>query len=302
MMSHQHRKGTTLLEILIVIAIIGLLLALLLSAVQQVRAASLRLACSNNIRQLGLALHGYHNSVGSFPPGVSHPRGFPGVSGPDADPYPLLSWQARILPYLEQESLWVLTLQAYAQDSFRLKDPPHVGMGTFLPILSCPSDSRRLRPGVPLEDMPAPTSYLGIEGVNQFFNDGIFYRDSRTRFSDVTDGASCTLLVGERPPSLKGNYGRWYGGWGPWGVANSYLGVEELGVSGKLDACTDGPYRFSPDRLQNPCSTFHFWSLHAGGAHFLAVDGSVHFLSYAGASVLPELATRSGGESVSWPD
>ncbi|MHB1426514.1 MAG: DUF1559 family PulG-like putative transporter [Gemmataceae bacterium] len=302
MKSYQHRKGTTLVEVLVVIAIIGVLFTLLLSAVQQVRAASLRLACANNIRQLGLALQGYHNVVGSFPPGVSHPSGWPGVYGSDTDPYPLLSWQGRILPFLEQDALWNLTLQAYAQDSYRLNDPPHVGMETFLSIFSCPADSRRSRPGVLVQDMPAPTSYLGVEGVNQFLNDGMFYMDSRTRFADVTDGTSNTLLVGERPPSLNGSFGRWYGGWGYWGMGNSYLGVEELGVSRDLDTCSDGPYSFAPDRLQNPCSSFHFWSLHPGGAHFLAVDGSVHFLPYSAASVLPALATRNGGESANWPD
>ena len=224
MKSYQHRNATTLVEVIIVIGIIGVLFTLILSAVQQVRTASLRLACANNIRQLGLALQGYHNAVGSFPPGVSHPSGWPGVYGPNTDPYPLLSWEGRILPFLEQDALWNLTLQAYAQDSYSLNDPPHVGMEAFLPVFSCAADTRRSRPGVLLQNMEAPTSYLGVEGVNQFLNEGMFYMDSRTRLADVTDGASNTLLVGERPPSLNGSFGRWYGGWGQWGVGNSYLG------------------------------------------------------------------------------
>jgi hypothetical protein len=175
-------------------------------------------------------------------------------------------------------------------------------METFLPVFSCPADTRRLRLGVPLDDMPAPTSYLGVEGVNQFLNNGVFYLDSRTRIADVADGTSNTLLVGERPPSLNGGFGRWYGGWGHWGVANSYLGVEELQIPRSVETCPDGPYQFSLDRIQNPCSTLHFWSLHPGSAHFLAVDGSVHFLPYGAAGMLPALATRCGGESATWPD
>lgn len=68
-----------------------------------------------------------------------------------------------------------------------------------------------------------------------------------------------------------------------------------------LPQCGDGPYSFSPGSLKDPCSVFHFWSLHPGGAHFLAVDGSVHFLPYAAASLLPALATRAGGEVANLP-
>jgi prepilin-type processing-associated H-X9-DG protein len=131
----------------------------------------------------------------------------------------------------------------------------------------------------------------------------MLYLDSPTRFADVLDGSSQTLFVGERPPSADGARGRWYGGWGAWGTADSYLGVCETGVFDWVpnSGCPDGPYSFQPDRLDNPCSVFHFWSLHTGGANFLFVDGSVVFLGYSAATVLPALATREGGEVVELP-
>src|SRR5260221_424228 len=105
----SKRGGLTLIETLVVIAILGLLMALLAAGVQSVRCASQRLSCLNNMRQIGLALHQYHGVQGKLPPGISHPALLPGVIstyGPDTDPYPLLNWQARLLPLIEQDALW----------------------------------------------------------------------------------------------------------------------------------------------------------------------------------------------------
>jgi prepilin-type N-terminal cleavage/methylation domain-containing protein/prepilin-type processing-associated H-X9-DG protein len=305
MAARQPRRGLTLVEVLVVLAIIGILFGLLLAAVQKARSANQRASCANNMRQIGIALHHYHDTARAFPPGVYHPALRPGITplyGPDDDPYPLMTWQTRLLPYLEQDGLWASTQEAYAQDRYALEDPPHIGMTTFLPIFLCPADSRRTQPGKSLDESPAPTSYLGVEGVSHLRSDGMLYLDSRIRMAQVTDGASNTLLVGERPPSLNAAYGRWYGGWGNWGTADNILGVQETEMATLLPTCPDGPYQFSPDRLKNPCSVFHFWSFHTGGANFLFVDGSVKFLPYASAGVLPALATRAGGETANWPD
>jgi prepilin-type processing-associated H-X9-DG protein len=111
-------------------------------------------------------------------------------------------------------------------------------------------------------------------------------------------------MVGERPPSSDGAAGWWYGGWGQAkeGSADMVLGVEEQYASPYYVVdCPPGPYLFAPGGLNDTCATFHFWSLHPGGANFLFADGSVHFLHYDAAPIMPALASRAGGEAVSLP-
>jgi len=288
----KGRRAFTLIESVIVIGIIGILGALILAGVQKARSAADQAQCLNNLRQIGIALHQYHDFRGSLPPGVSHPDLLPGVSplyGPPFDPYPLLNWQARILPFLEQDNLWKITQQAYLQDKYFINDPPHVGLITPLAVYICPADGPR--------DVPGTTSYLGVSGTNQFRRDGLFYIDSRVRFVEITDGMSNTLMVGERPATQDGVYGRWYGGWGYWGVANAFLGVREIDIDESVSGCY-GPYHFSDGKLSDPCSRFHYWSFHSGGGNFLFADGSARFLSYAADIAMPALATRGGGEPI----
>src|SRR5436309_134274 len=113
MMKSRRCSGFTLLELILVIAIIGVMLGLLVPAVQKVRDAGNRANCANNLKQIGLALHHYHGSYSVFPPGVSSENG--------KDAYPHLSWLARSLPYVEQQELWRRTEDAYRQD----RDPFH---------------------------------------------------------------------------------------------------------------------------------------------------------------------------------
>jgi prepilin-type N-terminal cleavage/methylation domain-containing protein/prepilin-type processing-associated H-X9-DG protein len=300
MIRHRRRPvvvGFTLVELLVVIAIIAILIGLLLSAVQRVRESANQTRCMNNLRQIGLALHGYHTAQSCFPPGVGFQNG--------KDPFPFLAWSGRILPFLEQEGLWARTEQAFQQDRFFRNDPPHVGLATVLQVYVCPSDPATHT----LADFGngirvALTDYLGVEGTNQFREDGILYLDSQVRFADVTDGTSNTLLVGERPPSPDRVFGWWYGGWGQSqdGSADTLLGARELNVYPELASCPRGPYAFSPGNLRNPCDIFHFWSLHrGGGVNFLFADGSVRFITYAANPIMPALATRGGGESVDVP-
>jgi prepilin-type processing-associated H-X9-DG protein len=284
----------TLVEGLVVLAILGVLMGLMLPAVQRVRHAAWRTHCAHNLRQIGLALQGYHDTQHSFPPGVSYRNG--------ADPYPFMSWNTRLLPYLEQQPLWRLTLDAFARDRRFGENPPHVGLATVLPAFSCPVDSRTLRVGFTrLGRKPvAFTAYLGVEGRDQVRRDGLLYLDSATRLADVTDGSSHTLLVGERPPSADGVLGWWYGGQGQSldGSADMVLGVRERNMRTWTPQCAAPIYEFGPGRVENQCDALHFWSLHAGGgAHFLFADGSTHFLRYELAPILPALATRSGGEA-----
>jgi prepilin-type processing-associated H-X9-DG protein len=291
------RVAFTVLELVVVMAIMGLLLALILAAVQRVREAAARLKCQNNIRQIALGLHHYHDTRGRLPPGVSS-----GVSG---NPYPYASWLTRLLPYMERDDLWRLSESAFAKDANFLNDPPHTGLSTWVAPYTCPSDGRTH--GVytlPKGKRVAFTSYLGVEGTNQFTTDGVLYLDSRVRFADVTDGLSATLMFGERPPNTDGLLGWWYAGWGQSqdGSAEMVLGVREKNYFIYGATCPQGPYHYGPGNPSNRCDVFHFWSLHPGGANFAFADGSVRFLSYSADPIMPALATRNGGERVQVPD
>jgi len=291
--SDRRRQGFSIIELLVVIVIFAIMFALILAGVQRARSAAARMECANRLRQIGLALHHYHDIHRVFPTGVSYRGG--------KDPYPFMSWNTRLLPFLEQANLWKQTEQAYAQDPNFLHNPPHVGLVTVMPIFTCPADSRTLRVG----RRAAFTSYLGVAGDDYQSEDGMLYLDSVIRLSDVRDGTSNTLMVGERPPSADEVFGWWYAGQGQSkdGSGDMVLGVRELNIGSRWGwGCPRGPYQFQLGGISNQCDAFHFWSLHPGGAHFLFVDGSVHFLSYSAASILPALATRAGGEAVTVPE
>jgi len=287
----------SLLELLVVVAIFGLLLALTLAGVQRTRATAARASCQNNLRQVGLALHSYHTAAGQFPPGVS---------GEGAkSQYPFLGWQGHLLPHIEQSALWDATVAAYKQTPDFLRVPPHVGLATPITFYACPMDTRtssvQLVKGA---TRVALTSYLGVEGTNAFRRDGMLFLNSTTRLADVTDGTSQTLLVGERPPSADLVLGWWYAGWGQDkdGEGDMLLGARTKNNRTWAADCPIGPYPFSAGKLDNQCDAFHFWSPHPGGANFVFADGSVRFLAYSADPIMPALATRAGGEAVSLPD
>jgi prepilin-type N-terminal cleavage/methylation domain-containing protein/prepilin-type processing-associated H-X9-DG protein len=295
MVRRLRSPAFTLIELLVVIGILGLLMAVILPAVQYCRASAARASCANNLKQIGLALHSYHDTAQILPPGMSY--------NPPDEHYPFMSWQARLLPYVEQQGLWDVTVKAYATGIDFREVPPHVGFVTVMPVFACPADGRTLGLGKYGDHVVAFTDYLGVEGINSSRVDGVLFLNSRIRFADVTDGTSQTLAVGERPPSADGIYGWWYGGMGQAldGSTDSVLGVREKCYNG-LVACPKGPYEYGLGRWNNNCDMFHFWSNHTGGANFLFVDGAVHFLPYSAQPILSALATRAGGEAVSLPD
>ena len=295
-------RAFTLIELLVVIAIIAILIALLLSAVQKVRAAAARAQCQNTAKQLGLALHNYHNTRHMLPPGhrsVKH-----------ADRMPYSGWCVSVLPYLEQPALATQAEAAYRTNSYPFGPPfgtaPHPHLSTVVPAFLCPADSRVFAAQTSLvtKNVVAFTSFLGVAGTDAAVaRDGVLYQDSATRFADITDGTSNTLLLGERPPSADFQFGWWYAGAGQQstGSADLVLGVREpnLQLITSGSACGPGRYPFTPaNGFGDQCGMFHFWSPHPGGANFVFADGSVRFLSYSADAIMPALASRAGGEVV----
>jgi prepilin-type processing-associated H-X9-DG protein len=283
-----------LVELLVALAMVGVLLGLLLPAIQRIRAAGYKARCAENLREIGLALHHYHDIQKSFPAGVTLQK------GPDS--YVFLSWLARILPYIEQESLWKKTQEAYALEKDFTRNPPHIALDSVVAGFVCPADDRIQTAQTSRGYRVAFTSYLGIMGLNLESEDGLLFADSRIRLADVLDGTSNTLLTGERPPSTDLFYGWWYAGHGQLktGSCDMVMGVREWN-SLHMMGCVEGPYSYRSGQLDNQCDQFHFWSLHPGGAHFLLADGAVRFLTYDADTVLPALATRAGGETAPVP-
>ncbi len=144
---------------------------------------------------------------------------------------------------------------------------------------------------------------MGVSGTASATKDGVLFDGSRTEFIHVSDGTANTLLLGERPPSTDLAFGWWYAGVGQdlRGALDSHMGAAERNMF-DISTCPPGPDSFRSGDLLNQCDTYHFWSLHAGGANFAFCDGSVRFLPYSAADILPALATRAGGEAVTLPD
>ncbi len=289
----MRRRAFTIVELLTVIGVISMLMGMLMPAIQKVRAAADRMRCASNLHQIGIALHLFHNDHQRFPPGVTSDR--PG------EPFPRMTWLTRILPYIEQDTLWGQSISAYTTNRNFMANPPHEGFSTPIKLYSCPADERVSSAQVTFLGLrPALTSYVGVLGTSFSKSDGVLYRDSRTRITDIYDGSSNTIIVGERPPSANFWYGWWYAGVGQQGTGSldMLLGASEQNSGWAfVSHCPPGPYQFGPGKTNNMCDTFHFWSLHPNGAHFLCADGSVHFITYnVLPTLIPALATRNGGE------
>jgi prepilin-type N-terminal cleavage/methylation domain-containing protein/prepilin-type processing-associated H-X9-DG protein len=316
-MRRGSRRGAfTLIELLVVIAIIAVLIGLLLPAVQKVREASNRMSCSNNMKQIGLALHNYHSTNERFPP----PRGdyfitaAVALGGTPANNYLGIfpaagtggyslfgGWMVSLLPYVEQDNL--RRSMNYTGTAWQV--PFFTNFSAVVKTYVCPSDARGY-------DLPRPgfggvSNYLGVTGEDrdaqlQFGGptDGMFDVSSRgVRIVDVKDGLSNTLAVGERPPAGDLFWGWWAGS--DYDVLLSAYGLDfnypNQTVPALFHAPPNGP--LNPTVLNKESN--HFWSMHAGGGNWLLGDGSVRFIAYtAGATAILAMASRANSEVVDW--
>ena len=297
-----QRPAVSLIELLVVIGIIGILLSLLLPAVQQVRGAASSSACQNNLRQVGLSLHHFHDVYHQFPP-------VPVAKSAAHDANNLLSWMALMLPQMEDAPLYASSIRACQMDTDVTKNPPHIGFATVIPSYVCPADGRLLSPLTDSLGVTAAfTSYVGIYGAiapgSLIGQEGALGFGGGGRMNAVTDGLSNTIMVGERPPPDSLQAGWWYPGF--WGDTNGARGPNNGIVLGGVqvvfnNGCRQLKGTFSPGVTSNPCDRFHLWSLHTGGANFLFADGSVRFLTYTSEPIMLPLATRAGGEVFDLP-
>jgi prepilin-type N-terminal cleavage/methylation domain-containing protein/prepilin-type processing-associated H-X9-DG protein len=325
-----RRHGFTLIELLIVIAIIAVLIGLLLPAVQKIRDAAGRIKCANNLKQMGLALHNYHDTEGSFPPALRSNEIPPTYRSFNASVHVpgwhyYWSWMARLMPYYEQDNLyhvadaWARSGDVNTQRNWIPFNGRNPAQATVLQVWICPADSRTLQAATAQGQLVAFTGYLGVSGLrgdpSGGDRSGVLSANQVVRLSEITDGTSNTLLVGERPPTSDLLFGWWFAGGGidSSGSGDVVLGARDTRLETLLVSSRDpllAPYKqcqgkmkvgLHPGQITNPCDQAHFWSLHAGGANFLMADGSVRFLSYQADDILPALATRNGGEVVALP-
>jgi prepilin-type N-terminal cleavage/methylation domain-containing protein/prepilin-type processing-associated H-X9-DG protein len=323
-----RRRGFTLIELLVVIAIIAILIGLLLPAVQKVRESAARTQCTNNLKQIGLALHNYHDTNNVFPPGYIDGDTNP-ANTPNNDVGPGWGWAAFLLPYVEQQNLYNLI-----NFSVGVGLGPNAAVSQLpLKVHQCPSDPYQQNFTVwPTSVIVAHGNYVGCDGWIECFNGcggnpqpgpgddglsgtfgaagvGMFYRNSHNRFANVTDGLSNTIFVGERcaahSPSTwtgavtGGRCPAWMSTI-PWttpytpppGPPYDNADYDEALVLAHGNAThlpsADFPF-YDPDT---------FWSFHTPrGANFLFGDGSVHFLSSAIDPLTYQyLCTIAGGE------
>jgi prepilin-type N-terminal cleavage/methylation domain-containing protein/prepilin-type processing-associated H-X9-DG protein len=311
------RSGFTLIELLVVIAIIGVLIGLLLPAVQKVREAANRITCQNNLKQLAVAAHGYHDARGTFPPGLHMGVNMGGGRYAEGT-----CWMVELLPYIELDNLY----RKWDYNDFRnnVAGGTNSTTGQIIRIDRCPSDPVNLQSYFN-SVIPEARGYygLGTYGGNagrrsnptaELSRDGLFSLDTTVRLADVTDGSSNTLLFGERA-HRDPEYDRIAVVWpsaNPVADMGAWAQVVASQNGGTLPALTLSSavpinYQVPPETSVGDGAVADdrmcaFGSLHPGGANFALVDGSVRFVSdQTPVDILQALSTRAGGEAVSVP-
>ena len=310
-MRHCLKRGFTLIELLVVIAIIAILIALLLPAVQQAREAARRTQCRNGMKQIGLALHNYHDNFRKFPIGTSGP-GY------------ATNWRGQLLPYLDQRAIYNLA------DPFRPGTSGYTAMqGLLVPVYKCPSsplDPFALNPGGETNNNNSRLmliDYVGVMGAypdpagraasctpstetpsyGQYCINGLLTYNKSFALRDVTDGSSNTMIVAEQSGTVGGvdvrsNY---YGGWSGTGISGDATtltggswgsGTTTVRYTINYNTQSAGAqYTYGANTIIN--------SYHEGGVHVLLGDGAIRFVSEnVNFLTFQQLATKDDGQVI----
>jgi len=290
--------GFTIVEVLVVIGIVGLLFSLSLSAIQKARDSASRAACANNLHQVGIALQSFHAEYGHFPPGRKNP-----ILRDDTYTHQKTSWQVYCLPHIGRAEVWQLMIAAYTANADSLTEPHRAPRTATIRTYQCSADPRLdylLSQQTPYA--ASLTSYVAVTGSGvPSAMDGMFGRRPGIAASEVLDGLSNTIMVGERPPPNSASAGWWYT---THKFPPAWYEYELSAITGSdpwHPECGSS-IGFAPGRINDECDYRHFWSLHVGGGNFLMADGAVRFLPYSAPALLPALATRAGGEVIELPN
>jgi len=303
------RVGFTLIELLVVIAIIAILIGLLLPAVQKVREAANRMKCTNNLKQLGLGVHNYHDVTGRIPYDGDPIRNAGCCYNPG---YTMWSWLARMLPYIEQDNLYRTGGLGNSPEILQNASNPVVQalVRTVVKTYRCPSDNspetRTNTANWPGGTVMGSTSYKGVAGGNwcwgSFTNtgpsgdcngldngDGMFFRSGYRKqitLTGVLDGLSNTLMIGEDISTMNIH--------NAWAYSNTATGTCSIPLN---NAMISGQPGFN--NAGDWPNVYSFRSRHPGGANFALGDGSVRYVRDSISRVnYIAAATASGGEVI----
>jgi prepilin-type N-terminal cleavage/methylation domain-containing protein len=320
----KKRRGFTLIELLVVIAIIAVLIALLLPAVQAARAAARRLHCVNNLKQLGLAMHNYHNTLGVFPigrMGINRPAGDPGYPGDANGANNRRTWAWLMLPYIEQGSIYnSVNFSKAFNDAQHAND---TALAAVTSSFACPADPNAAAPdtgsykiykanymvnwgNTHYDQAQAGASNPYTGPLNNLgavpFLGAPFALDKVFGVQNITDGTSNTLLVGEVRIALPNGTGQDHRGDLFNDDHNSCMFMAYTTPNSQVKDQMQGNYCQYPYANNPPCNTSSpafnaARSYHAGGVNTLVADGSVKFFKDSvSVATWRALATTQGGE------
>jgi len=338
----SRKRAFTLIELLVVIAIIAILMGLLLPAVQKVRSAAQRLRCANNLKQMGLAIHNYEHTYGRLPPALVNSGRWTGATGAPASKsfYPAdgafyvynHSGFVYLLPYIEQDNLYknydFKTPGANSAPNGTLPAAPVLTaahpngqiQATNVPIYLCPADSQD--PDVVVDTSGGNTNYYNRVSTarsnylfsagstndysdpasNKAANAGAFGHNSKTTITDIYDGTSNTIAIGESIQNKRSSSFGPYWGSGTHTATMAYVPAGQPGYNINADNAVAYGSACTLQIKQKCVYAWQFGSMHTDGANFLYCDGSVKFLTNSlDYTVFTQLNTKAGGEVIVMP-